>query len=614
MYFLLALTLSSSLFAYTPNDKLMPKANFETVSETRGIQFYKSEPKITLSDDQDLNISIETLQDTHPGVLYFGHIHPNQNFPYPRLRYKLKEKSKNIDKVHTFKFNFDPKAYYSPEKTKYDAAKYAKSGGIVPLQFEFYNPKKQSNDIYQTSFRYFKNAQKKRSLQSNILLGPFYDTHKAGQIIISFDLDFASEGKITLQERDKKEFRVIPFEKAKYHEIVIDVKQATKYSYQVHLPNIEKSKIVSWYDYPKLNIKTSSNKFTPFSFACMSDSRSGLGGGEFELQGTNTDSIKNLFRRAYDRGADLIVFPGDLIDGYTTAISDFNQQIAAWKKAATPVGRLIPIFEGMGNHEALIGRFKAKDPKTAPKAKWGSFSVPHPEISTEALFAKHFVNPTNGPDSEGKNTPTYKENVYSYTYNGAGFIMLNTNYWYTSDPEVLKGGNLEGHIMETQLKWLKDTVQNFHNDKSIKYIFVFAHEPSFPNSVHWTDGMYYGAGKKEFNSGFDRSYINAMRNNFWGSISSSNKTVFAMFGDEHNYSRTLVPANKKLGFENDVWQMISGGVGAPYYYQVKNLPWSKDVKKFDWKQHFLLVNINEGGVFLSAVSSTGELIDVAKIK
>ncbi|PCJ21490.1 MAG: hypothetical protein COB02_02540 [Candidatus Cloacimonadota bacterium] len=614
MYFLLALIISSTTFSFTPNLKLSPKANFETIKEERGIQFYKSEPSITISKDQELQIKIETLKDTHPGVLYFGHIHPNQNFPYPRLRYKLKENSQNFDKKHQFSFNFNPKSRYSPEKTKYDAAGYAVSGGIVPLQFEFYNPKKQANDIYQTSFRYYKNKQNQRSLQSNLLYGPFYDTHKAGEIIISFDLDIASEGKITLQEENKTEFRVIPFKKSKHHEIKIDVKQNQKYTYQVQLPNIENSKISSWYNYPKLNIKTSSDSFIPFSFACMSDSRSGLGGGEVELQGTNTKSIKNLFRKAYDKGAELIVFPGDLIDGYTTSISDFNQQIAAWKKASTPVGRYIPIYEGMGNHEALLGRFRAKDKTTAPKAKWGSFSIPHPDISTESLFAKHFVNPTNGPKPEAKNTPTYKENVYSYSYNGVGFIMANTNYWYTSDPEVLNGGNLEGHIMDGQLKWIDETVQNFHNDKNIKYIFVFTHEPAYPNSVHWTDGMYYGNGKKEFNSGFDRNYVNIMRNRFWKSISASSKTVFAMFGDEHNYSRTIVPSNKDLGFKHDVWQMISGGVGAPYYYQVKNLPWSKNVKKFDWKQHFILVNIEENGVFLSAISSTGELIDVAKLK
>ena len=192
--------------------------------------------------------------------------------------------------------------------------------------------------------------------------------------------------------------------------------------------------------------------------------------------------------------------------------------------------------------------------------------------------------------------------------------MVNTNYWYSSDPEILNGGNLEGNIMDVQLKWIDQTIQDFHNDQDIKYIFVFTHEPAYPNSVHWTDAMYYSGGSKEKNFGFDRNYVTLMRNKFWKSISASSKTVFAMFGDEHNYSRTIIPANKKLGFKNDVWQMISGGVGAPYYYQVKNLPWSKNVKKFDWKQHFILVNIREDNVFLSAVSSTGELIDVAKIK
>ena len=192
-------------------------------------------------------------------------------------------------------------------------------------------------------------------------------------------------------------------------------------------------------------------------------------------------------------------------------------------------------------------------------------------------------------------------------------MMTNTNYWWASDPETL-GGNLEGYVMDQQMEWIEKQLQVWDKNPDLRYVFLFGHEPSYPNSVHYKDAMYYSGGLPEKNGGFDRRFVIKRRNRFWRAVSSSPKMVFAMFGDEHNYSRTLIPQDSQKGFKYPVWQLISGGVGAPYYSEVKNLPWSSQVQFIDWKQNFLHISVNQGGVWLQALSSTGEIMESVKLR
>lgn len=83
------------------------------------------------------------------------------------------------------------------------------------------------------------------------------------------------------------------------------------------------------------------------------------------------------------------------------------------------------------------------------------------------MFAANFVHPLNGPDSEDgasydpspsqSDFPSYKENVYFYTYDNVAVIVLNSNYWYAPTTARLwhTSGGMHAYIMDMQLKWFK---------------------------------------------------------------------------------------------------------------------------------------------------------------
>jgi len=609
---LILFTISLSL-AKPPSSQREPALNFPAKSVVRSIYFFKGEPNLKFTDNETLEITMETMAPTIPGVLYYGHIHSNQNLPNPRYRFYQQEKSdQEKNKIHTFRIPFN-QSWGSPEREKYDVIPLSKAGGVVVLRFEFHNSRLQASDVYETAFRYHKTAGGIRTLQAHPIAGPFYDTHGPGHAVVSFELDRASHGRIRLKRSGHSSSQLIPFSRGTSHELLLpDVKPGKVYTYQLEIP-IAGSEEEEWYAYPAHSIRIPSDGFKPFSFACMSDSRSSHGGADVNRQGTNFQSIKHLFSMAFQRGTDYIFFPGDLIDGYTTILEDFQQQFLTWKKASTGIHRTLPIFEGMGNHEALIARYKvSRDSKIQP-LKYGSFSIPQVDNPSESLFASNFVNPSNGPESEGGATPPYAETVYSVALNGTGFIMLNTNYWYSSDPETI-GGNLEGYIMDRQIEWFEKELQKLQNDPGVRHIFVFAHEPAFPNSVHIADAMYYYGGVPEKNGGFDRRWVVKRRDLFWKHLSNHSKVRFVMFGDEHNYSRTVIPANKEKGWKYPVTQIISGGVGAPYYRNIHDLPWSSHVQAIDWKQNFVHVSVKKDKVIGSTISYTGEIIDQFTLK
>ena len=605
---LLLLALIVPGFSAPPTFERGPSINFPAKIASRSILFYKGEPVLKIVDNELLEVSIETMAPTIPGILYYGHIHPDQNLPTPRYRFFQKEKmTDQKNTIHTFQIPFG-QASNSPEKEKYDVTGLAVKGGIVVLRFEFHNPRLQAADAYETSFRYSINASGIRSLEPHPIAGPFYDSHGAGHAVISFKLTQPGSGRVRFTRAGHTDSQVVPFEQATDIEIKLpDLESGASYRYQIEFP-LTGSTDHEWYAYPKHKIRIPSAEFRPFSFACMSDSRSGSGGPDENRQGTNFQSIQNLFSIAMLKGVDYVFFPGDLIDGYTTVKEDYLQQLLTWKKASTGIHRTIPIFEGMGNHEALIARYKVAPDAEIQPLNYGAFSIPQPGNSSEALFASQFVNPTNGPQSEGGTSPPYAESVYSVELDGVGFIMLNTNYWYSSDPEKI-GGNLEGYIMDKQIQWFEKEMNRLNGKNAIRHIFVFAHEPAFPNSVHYADAMYYNGGVPEKNGGFDRTWVLERRDLFWSILASNKKVRFVMFGDEHNYSRTLIPADSGKNWKYPVTQIISGGVGAPYYQNINTLPWSSHVQAIDWKQNFVHVAVQKDKVMGTVISSSGEIMD-----
>jgi hypothetical protein len=379
----------------------------------------------------------------------------------------------------------------------------------------------------------------------------------------------------------------------------------------------------------------------------MSDSRQCPGGGELGFGGVNYRIAQQFMVDLYRRGADLVLFGGDLVNGYTSSKESYLRQLGTWKKAVEPVGSFIPIYEGMGNHEQVGDYFKVSRPEQKDLTIYTNRAG---EESGEALFADQFVNPRGSvygfgppppenlwpgagqelavevgefglPQEVG---PPYDETVYSFNYDNIHFVSVNTNYWHTgvyygSRDQVsaaieLVGGNREGYIMEKQLAWLRRDLDAAQADETIDWIILFTHEPPFPVGGHLRDAMFWGQSGRGHEGGMNdpgapSGDVIDMRNRFWGLISSYPKTLMVMDGDEHNYSRTYIDSSIHPGYRHPVWQITSGGAGAPFYGQDLSAPWTNQVRRFTSVPHYCLVTVHGEEARLEVWTRSGRLVE-----
>ena len=106
------------------------------------------------------------------------------------------------------------------------------------------------------------------------------------------------------------------------------------------------------------------------------------------------------------------------------------------------------------------------------------------------------------------------------------------------------------------------------------------------------------------------------RDELWEAISQNGKVVAVFFGDEHNYHRTYIDSETPVhldgstnaNFTNPVWQIVSGGAGAPFYAQ-EETPWSDSVDSFYPSKHYCLLGVDGGMVTLKVISDSGEVVD-----
>jgi len=217
-----------------------------------------------------------------------------------------------------------------------------------------------------------------------VIEGPFVNqlTHEGA--VISFMTSHEAKASIKLNNKifiDKKA--------GLNHEIEIDkLKAGTKYAYKLTVGDFDFD-----YSFETAPMPGSRNKFT---FAYGSDSRSGQGGGERDIFGTNAYIMKRIASLAKAEGAKFVQFTGDLIDGYEISRERMNLQYANWKHAVESYWHYIPFVPGFGNHEAYNYIFH-------DASKDFSYMIDHfpfADDSGESLFQDNFALPDNGPRSE----------------------------------------------------------------------------------------------------------------------------------------------------------------------------------------------------------------------
>jgi hypothetical protein len=350
----------------------------------------------------------------------------------------------------------------------------------------------------------------------------------------------------------------------------------------------------------------------PFVFAYASDSRGGQGGGERNFNGPNAHIIRRLMAVSASRGAAFMQFTGDLVSGYVTSPDQLTYELANWKRAVEPQAHWMPVYTGLGNHEAILREFSGAG---APSIRMARF--PYSTESSEAVFARELVNPENGPASEDGavydpdpstiDFPSYRRNVFWYQYDNVAMVVLNSDYWFTPSVAAVpeSGGNLHGYLMDQQIAWLGTTLDEIERNRTIDHVFLTVHTPLFPNGGHVGDAMWYGgnntpratvAGKPVARGIIER------RDDLLALIQKHPKVLAVLTGDEHNYNRTRLDATvpiyppdwdkPKVELKRPFFQINNGAAGAPYYAQ-DDTPWSAAVSGFS-TQHAVCLLIVEG--------------------
>jgi hypothetical protein len=543
----------------------------------------QSEPVVTLSPEGDATIEWETVVPTQGGTIYMGVPNDDIALDWPIYNANQLIAEENFRLKHSARV--DVRAYGTRS-----AARMLLQGGTLAYRLELFDPRKGAAQFIDRHFS-FKIDHDLFQKIPTILEGPFLSQINRDSAIIWWVTDTPTKGEVRLMDG-----ATTPSESglALRHVVRLKaLKAGTKYAYQA----------ISTADNGEIRSRTHNLRTSPqepeFSFAFTCDGRTGgLGGGDTALEGINGISARALAIQMARHSPHMLIFTGDLINGYTTREDDFRAQMRSWKRIYGPLWHEVPIYTGMGNHESLIDIFP--DRTQVDKQD---------QQSAEAVFASEFVHPMNGPEPERPGLPPYKGSVYSFDYAGCHFTQLNSDYWYSSRPEE-HTGNPFGRLLPGQLQWLENDLMAARS-AGAQHTFVFVHEPAFPNGGHMQDSL-WGGGEPEGVK---------VRDRFWTIVTQASATaVFS--GHEHNYSRTLIDSKTPVHrdgtpnpeFAKPTWQITQGAAGAPFYPRDYTAPWTNNVKKFvahTWS--YCLIQVRGPRVSLETYAYTGELLDRAAL-
>lgn len=457
-----------------------------------------------------------------------------------------------------------------------------------------------------------------------ILRGPFISQLQHDQAVIWYE---TSEPVFTIIKTDQAEDTFFSRTRHLRHEVTLaNLTADTEYGYTVSCDSA----------HLRFSFRTPPppGAQTPFTFAYASDSRSGYGGGERNIFGTNAQIMARIGALAAKEGAAFVQFTGDLADGYVSDPDEMRLQLVNWIHAVEPFWHYLPFHVGMGNHES-VGWY-------ADSARWiVADGFPYETHSGEAVFAEVFAHPLNGPQSEDGSKydpdpyrrgdfPSYRENVYHYQYGNTAMIVLNSDYWYAPLLHRTRhiGGNLHGYLMDEQMRWLRTTLADMEADSTIEHIFVTVHTPPFPNGGHVKDCMWYGGNNEHrpYIAGrpVDKGIIERRDDLLDLCANLSSKVVGFLCGDEHNYNRMRIeeatpryPENwdkPRLILRRPLWQIINGAAGAPFYGQDPT-PWADWVEGFTVQNALCLFDIDGPRIRMRVINpDTLEELDRADLR
>ncbi|WP_344982775.1 metallophosphoesterase family protein [Deinococcus rubellus] len=564
-----------------PSTLPVPPTDQKTVDSSPE-RLISAEPTIQMSADGKASLMWSTVTPTQGATVYIGLPSYENRLMYPI--YVLNTTVKEDAPVMDHKATLDIASFINRF-----AVEYKDAGGVVAYRIEMLDPRKPAARFIDRTMRVTKSGDT-YGTGVNIIDGPFVTQTVGDKAVIWWETDVASQGSVKVDGKSFSDNAT-----AKRHVVnVSGLTRGKRASYAVTAGVGKDRYTTPTYDFP------AEANGGDFSFVFTCDGRTGaLGGGETALEGINGESARALSAQMLRHSPAFLIFTGDLISGYTTSEDDFRAQMKSWKRLYGPLGRYMPIYTGMGNHESLLDTFTD-----------GTYYDKSGDGAAEVVFASEFVNPMNGPAPEAPGLPPYKGAVYSFDYGGSHFVQLNTDYWVSTNPGQV-GGNFFGRLLPGQLAWFEQDVKAA-KAAGARHIFVFAHEPAFPNGGHVQDSMWGG--------GTDPDAV-AARDRFW-QICVDNGVVATFHGHEHNYSRTLIDASTPVhkdgstmpSFNRPVHHVLQGAAGAPFYARDLNVPWVGSVKQF--VRHlwcYSHITVKGDKVRLETYSYTGDLMDSADL-
>lgn len=542
-----------------------------------------------------LELQFTTLGQTPPAVVHFGINSLDEELDYPRFRDSAGESANQMSKEHLVRYDFRallakmPNTPFEP-RICWRAEVYVP--GLRSVRFvegrAYFDPKTLGDTV-------------------NVTVGPMVCNVAPDSAVIVFETDRDAKGSVTMGER-----RFGDDTARRRHEIRVDgLAPGSTCTYRVQAGDT----LVRPYSF----VTAPKPGADQVRFVTLVDSREGYGGGLRNAHGVDGFALRALTAHAYHRRADFILAAGDLINGYTGSSEEFRMELDGFRRAVAPVAARIPVYTSMGNHEALFDLVRAPTGAAVRVDQDG-------DQSAEAVFGAFFCNPENGLADEGPGTPTYRENVYVIDRGCVRLIVLNNNYWWSADPWTM-GGNLEGFVMARQMAWLREQIAAADKEPAVRHVFVAAQEPPFPNGGHAADAMWWNGGDTNLDKKVGSGDIDIVgnRNELWEIIAGSAKTVAFICGDEHAYARMLVTKDTPIGprhkpgggqveFKHPVWQVTSGGAGAPWYDKQLDLPWSAALAAHSTLPHYAMFEVDGAAVDLLVFSENGQLLDRAKLR
>ena len=252
-----------------------------------------------------------------------------------------------------------------------------------------------------------------------------------------------------------------------------------------------------------------------WKFAVLCDTRGDNDPANLTKSAINEVVVNSMASDLVKEGAELVIAPGDLVNGWFYISMPHADQFATWRKAMAPVYDAgIKVYPVRGNHEdgppyPLVNFPWPPDPPNYP--------IILPVAGLRAAYRTAFSDtcPTNGPPGEEGLT-------YSFFYKNAFFVGLD---------EYIKP-------YRVNQPWLDDQLM-----KNIQpHAFVYGHAPAF--RVGHTDSLASYPGERDV---------------FWNSLGNAGVRLY-FSGHDHLYNRAHV--NDLAG--HTIYQVLAGSGGVPF--------------------------------------------------